>query len=145
MSALTLCKLYHNEKRYVKVVATLRYFVVRNKLDDEGYRLIGIAFLHLAELDSAEEAFKCISNYKQDFEIMLNLGVLYAQQEKFNKAIDIILKAEKIKNDRWEIQHNLSQCYTSLGEYKKAHKCAIRALSMERNASTLLSIASASC
>ncbi len=65
---------------------------------------------------------KAIEDFSDSYLPYYNLGVLYVESEKPDKAIPVLLEAEKLKNDDCDIYIETALAFQQCGEKNKAHE-----------------------
>ena len=79
---------------------------------------------------------KVLKEKERNFEIFLHLGFAYAQEKKFNLAIENLNKALEIDPDNEKIQavyQLLAVCHKSIGETDKYIKAMANFLKVKKN------------
>lgn len=89
----------------------------------------GILYSHMFELELARqflsEAEKCATNYRQQGNALMNIGLTYKREGNYERALEYYTKALNIYEesdyiDRSVIYNNTAEIYKILGQYDKA-------------------------
>lgn len=86
-------------------------------------RDLGILFLRNKELDKAEYHLNKSLEYQsmKDYDVTFALGQVYAEQKKFDKAIQMYRQTLVIKPDFPEVYYNLAGVYAYSGNFDEAN------------------------
>lgn len=107
-------------KNYTKAINWLKKALEIDKNDFESWFLLGETYIKTNNLKDAESAFEKAVSIKQDPFALINLGIVYRQQNKYNKAIETFEKACKLDSSILEGQINLADTLADYGKLQEA-------------------------
>lgn len=94
---------------------------------------IGVAYVRLKKNREALEIFQSLieNDPKLFFKAYFDIAAIYSSEKKFEKAITILKKAEKIDPKSGRVFLDMGYAYKDLGEYGQAIKCFSRAKELD--------------
>jgi len=124
---------YESAKSYFEKAVHLR------KDSDRAFFGLGYACFHLKEYDLAELSYTMALQANHLHErANHNLGLTYAIQGNFQKAIEYYELALKVKPDQKETYRNLSYAYAKVSEDEKSEACLMKFLELGGDPEDLL-------
>ncbi len=123
-----------NEGNYQGALIELRKAEQYAPRDPKIQNALGLAYFYARRLDDAEAAYRKALSLQRDYsEAYMNLGALYAQQGKCEKAITEFRKA--LENPFYATPakafHNIGLCHRLLGEVEQAEQSLKDAVHMD--------------
>lgn len=120
-------------------------FVLLKQMVDEGhgseevYFYLGNASYETGDLNGAIVAFsRAIELDPKYFKAMVNLALMYDEQQKYSLAIETFEKAAKIEPENPDVWSQLGNSYYGQGKYEKAMELYRKSLSLDPNSAHAL-------
>jgi type IV pilus assembly protein PilF len=125
-----------NEGNYQKAMLEFRKAESFQPKDPQIQNAMGLVYFYMQKYDESEKKYKKAVALKKDYsESYVNLGSLYARQERYQEAIDQFRKA--LNNPFYPTpalaHHNIGLCYQGLGDFDKAQAAMHEAIQTDPN------------
>ena len=98
---------------------------------------LAIGFMNEKKMDLAEKHFiKMTQDYPMLSGAFANLGVIYTQQKKWDKAIEMLKQASEKNSKNLKVLNQLGYVYRQDGDFENAEKIYLQAIDQSPNDAT---------
>ena len=112
---------YEQKKDYKHAIDAYRKAVDLDKDNLDAVRGLAQNLLSDNQMDAALEQFQTISAADpQDAQTLLHISEIYRRDGQFEKALDVLNKAQSVAPDSMEVEYNRAVIQESLGKYDEA-------------------------
>jgi Flp pilus assembly protein TadD len=131
----------YNEGRYEEAVASFEHALALRPRDVEAENNRGLALRELNKLEQARDAFQNAIDWQGEAPVdpqpMLNLGTLFTEQGKFEKAVPLLLQAARLSPENPSVHEQLGAAYSAQNDLQKAQGELERAVALAPDTSAL--------
>jgi len=116
--------------RKEQAAALLEKIVSDNPGDVDNRVLLAKVYRSMGSTDKAVDIYRQLLEMKEDHDILLMLGSLYAQNKEYEKAQKILNRLIELEGDSYLAHYSLARLYRELQYYKKAAAAYEKALEL---------------
>jgi len=124
--AILLIKMDHKEA----AAEALQQIISRNPQDTENRVLLAKVYSSLGRIDEAVAIYQALLEISEDHDILLMLGMLYAQNKEYDKAQIILNRLIQTEGDSYLAYYSLARLYRELHYFDKAAESYEKALEL---------------
>ena len=131
----------YSESRYQQAVSSFEHALELRPRYVEAENNMGLSWRELGEMDKARAAFQSAVDWQgehpADAQPFLNLGTLFADQDKPEEALSYLTRAASLAPDNPKIHDELAHVYEAQNNLAKAQSELEKAIALAPNASEL--------